>query len=124
MFGSTPVDGAPRRWPRGQKFTLSAAGLGADALHRETVSGVRGSGRAALEAALRAWAGPLGVLPGDGLLLSELRQQRRGLNDLARALEAAGIALAEVKAGIDRLVQAGLVEPLERGPDAGAASSP
>ena len=73
---------APRRWPRGQKFTLSAAGEAADRLHRDTVNGARGSGRATLDAALAAWAAPLGVQPGDGLLLSELRGQRRGLNEL------------------------------------------
>jgi hypothetical protein len=112
MFSSPPVSSTLRRWPRGQKFTLSAAGLSADVLHREAVNGVRGSGRPALEAALEAWAGPLGVHPGDGLLLTELRGQQRGVNDLAAALEGAGIEPAEVKAGLDRLVKAGLAEPV------------
>jgi hypothetical protein len=103
---------AARRWPRGQKFTLSAAGEAADRLHRDAVNGARSSGRATLDAALTAWAAPLGVQPGDGLLLSELRGQRRGLNDLVRAMESSGIEPAEVRSSIDRLVKAGLVEPV------------
>jgi hypothetical protein len=110
--------GALRRWPRGQKFSLSAAGQVADQLHRETVNGSRGSGRTALDAALAAWAAPFGVQPGDGLLLSELRGQRRGLNDLVRAMESSGIEPAEVKSSIDRLVKAGLAEPVA--PDSAA----
>ena len=53
-----------------------------------------------------------GVQPGDGLLLSELRGQQRGLNDLVRAMESSGIEPAEVKSAIDRLVKAGLAEPV------------
>jgi hypothetical protein len=103
---------APKRWPRGQKFTLSAVGLEAEAAHREVVNGSRSSGRTALLAALTAWAEPLRVLPGDGVVLTELRGQKKGLNDLCRALEDTGIEPAEVKATVDRLVLAGLAEPL------------
>jgi hypothetical protein len=111
--------GVPRRWPRGQKFGLSAAGQVADQLHRETVSGARSSGRSSLDAALAAWAAPFGVQPGDGLLLSELRGQQRGLNELVRAMESSGIEPAEVKSAIDRLVKAGLAEPVSLDPAAG-----
>jgi hypothetical protein len=111
--------GARRRWPRGQKFSLSAAGEAADQLHRDTVNGARSSGRSSLDAALAAWAAPFGVQPGDGLLLSELRGQRRGLNDLVEALETSGIEPSEVKSSIDRLVQAGLAEPAPVAPDHG-----
>jgi hypothetical protein len=121
MDGTPSSDGRTRRWPRGQKFTLTPAGLEADAQHRQVVSDVRGSGRPALETALSAWAGPHRVHPGDGLLLGELRRGGCGLNDLADALEGAGIERGEVKAGLDRLVAAGLVEPLERGPGTGTA---
>ena len=102
---------APRRWPRGQKFVLSVAGEAAHLLHRETVNGSRGSGRSSLDAALAAWAAPFGVKPTDGVLLGELRGQRRGFNDLASALETSGIEPAEVKAAVERLVTAGLAEP-------------
>lgn len=110
--------GARRRWPRGQKFMLSAAGEEADRLHRETVNGARSSGRSALDAALAAWAAPFKVQPGDGLLLSELRGQRKGLGDLVQAMESSGIEAADVKAAVDRLVQAGLAEPVAPAPAA------
>jgi hypothetical protein len=101
-----------RRWPRGQKFRLSAAGEAADQLHRDTVNGARRSGRTSLDAALAGWAAPFGVQPGDGLLLSELRGQRRGVNELVLAMESSGIEPGEVKAALDRLVKAGLAEPV------------
>jgi hypothetical protein len=112
--------GVKRRWPRGQKFMLSAAGEVADQLHRDTVNGSRRSGRSSLDAALAAWAAPFGVQAGDGLLLSELRGQPRGLNELVQAMETSGIDPADVKSALDRLVQAGLAEPVAPA----AASSP
>jgi hypothetical protein len=74
------------------------------------VTGARGGGRTALDAALRAWATPLAVAPTDGVLLAELRGKPRGLADLTSALENADIAAAEVRLGVDRLQKAGLVE--------------
>ena len=111
MQSATLPGNAKHRWPRGQKFVLSAAGEAADQLHRETINGCRGSGRSSLDAALLAWATPLGVKPTDGVLLGQLRGQRRGFNELASALETSGIEAAEVKAAVERLVAAGLVEP-------------
>jgi len=110
--GSVPIMTTPKRWPRGQKFTLSAAGEAAELAHREVVNGARSTGRAALQAALTAWAEPLSVQGGDGVVLVELRGQKKGLNDLARALEDTGIEPAEVKASVDRLVLAGLAAPV------------
>lgn len=110
--GTSPTKTTPRRWPRGQKFTLSPAGESAELGHREAVNAARSSGRAALQAALAAWAAPLAVQGGDGVLLVELKGQKKGLNELARALEDTGIEAAEVKAAVDRLVQAGLAEPV------------
>ena len=107
-----PLKSTPKRWPRGQKFTLSVAGEAAELAHREAVNGARSSGRATLQAALAAWAAPLAVHGGDGVLLVELRGQKKGLNELARALEDTGIEAAEVKAAVDRLVLAGLAEPV------------
>jgi hypothetical protein len=112
LTGSSPVTSTPKRWPRGQKFTLSLAGEAAELAHRDAVNGARSSGRNALQTALTAWAGPLQVQVGDGVLLVELRGQKKGLNDLARALEDTGIEPAEVKAAVDRLVLAGLAEPV------------
>jgi hypothetical protein len=112
LTDSVPLMTTPKRWPRGQKFTLSAAGEAAELAHREVVNGARSTGRAALQAALAAWAAPLSVHAGDGVLLVELRGQKKGLNDLARALEDTGIEASEVKASVDRLVLAGLAQPV------------
>ena len=103
-------DDAAPRWARGQKFTLSPAGREAEEAHRAAVLDVRGAGRPALEAALAAWAAPHAPVPAcDGVLLGELKGKPPGLADLTRALEAAGIAPAEVRAALARLVSAGLV---------------
>jgi hypothetical protein len=101
-----------KRWPRGQKFSVSLSGATAEEAYRAAVLGARASGRAALDAALSAWAGPLGVAPSDGVILAELAGKRLGVSALCEALEAAGIAPADVRAGIARLVAAGIVEPL------------
>jgi hypothetical protein len=112
MPTGTAISSGLRRWPRGQKFILSPAGEAADRLHREAVNGSRSSGRTALDAALAAWAAPFGLQAGDGLLLSELRGQRRSLAELVEALETSGIEPAAVRSSIDRLVRAGLAEPV------------
>jgi hypothetical protein len=101
-----------KRWPRGQKFSVSQSGVAAEEAYRLAVLGARSSGRAALDAALAAWAGPRGVAPADGVILAELSGKRLGLGDLCAALEAAGIVAEEVRAGIARLVAAGIVEPV------------
>jgi hypothetical protein len=110
----------PKRWPRGQKFTVSDAGLEAEEAYRATVGAARSSGRPALEAALAAWAGPHNLSPGDGVVLSELRGKRLGVPDLCRSLEAAGIEPAEVRAAVDRLVAAGVVQALPLASQVGA----
>jgi len=102
----------PKRWPRGQKFTLSTEGADAEAAYRNVVAESRSSGRAALDAALAAWAGPRRVAPVDGVVLAELRGKRLGVPDLVRELESAGIAADEVRASLERLVQAGVVAPI------------
>jgi hypothetical protein len=100
-----------KRWPRGQKFALSQAGLTAEAAYREAVQGARSQGRAALEVAQRSWAAPLRVEPGDGVVLGELRGGRKSIAELARGLEGCGTTANEVKAAVDRLADAGLVDP-------------
>jgi hypothetical protein len=110
----------PRRWPRGQKFTISLSGLRADEAYRAAVLAARTAGRSALEAAVAAWAAPFGVAPGDGVVLGELRSQRRGLGELAEALEGCGIDAKEVRAAVDRLVGAGLVDAVPLASQLGA----
>ncbi len=106
------------RWPRGQKFSLSLAGREAQEAHRTAVLSARGQSRAALDAALSAWAAPRQVEPSDGVLLGELLERTRGLPDLTRSLEASGASGAEIRAALGRLVAAGLVEAIPaRGPE-------
>jgi hypothetical protein len=100
------------RFPRGQKFTLSAAGKAAEEAYRAVVMAARSTGRSALDAAVAAWSSPLRVAPGDGVLLGELRGKPRGLSELSEGLDAAGIAPGEVRAAVGRLVAAGLLEPV------------
>jgi hypothetical protein len=102
----------PKRWPRGQKFTLTQAGLEAEVAHRDVINGVRSMGRSALDTALAAWAAPLGLQSADGVLLRELAGKKRGLNELTEALEDTGIDATAVKGSIDRLVMARLAEPV------------
>ncbi len=100
-----------RRWPRGQRFSLSPLGVQSAATYREAVAGARAQGRQSLEAAEQAWGAPRGLAQGDGVVLCQIEPGRRSLSDLARALEDCGITSAEVKAAVDRLADAGLVEP-------------
>ncbi len=109
MLSTKVAPGRPR-WPRGQKFELTVEGSDAEAAYRSAVLGVRASGRAALDAALSAWAAPRGVAPGDGVLMTELCRKSLGLADLTRSLEKAGIPADEVRAGVRRLVDAGIVQ--------------
>ena len=110
LLGKSPSDA--KRWPRGQKFTTSPSGAAAAEAYRTAVLGARASGRASLDAALASWARPLGVTPPDGVLLAEISGKRLGLSALCATLEGAGIAAEDVRAGIARLVAAGLVEPV------------
>lgn len=98
------------RWPRGQKFSLSLAGREAHQAYRTAVLSARGQSRTALESALAAWAAPRQVEPSDGVLLGELLENPRGLPDLTRSLEGAGVSGAEVRAALARLISATLVD--------------
>jgi hypothetical protein len=100
-----------KRWPRGQRFNQSPRGVEADAACRAAVQEARALGRATLEAAQRAWATPLGVGPGDGVVLSELRPGGRSIAEVCRALEDCGMEASEVRDAFDRLVDAGMIEP-------------
>jgi hypothetical protein len=110
LLGKPPTDA--KRWPRGQKFALSPVGAAAQDAYRAAVLAARASGRAALDAALAQWAAPRGLAPVDGSILAELTGKRLGIGALCEALETSGIDPDEVRAGIGRLVEAGIVEPL------------
>ena len=102
---------AGKRWPRGQKFELSPSGAAAEIAYRDAIQAARAQGRTALEAAQRAWAEPLGLQAGDGVVLGELRGGKKSLAEIGRALEDCGTTAAEVKAAVDRLSDAALVVP-------------
>jgi hypothetical protein len=99
-----------RRFARGQKFTLSAAGGDAEAAYRDAVLSARSSGRTALEAALVAWAEPRRVAPADGVILAELSGKHVGFSRLCEALETSGMTAEEIRAGVGRLLDAGIAE--------------
>jgi hypothetical protein len=101
-----------RRWPRGQRFQLTSAGLEAEMAHAEAVRDARAQGRAALEAAQRRWAEPRELELGDGVVLTQLKPGKRSLADLAEALADCGSSKADVKVSVDRLVERALAEPM------------
>jgi len=108
-----------RRWPRGQRFALSPKGVDAEQSYQHMVVASRSeasrsdTGRASFDGERAAWALPLGLLPEDGLYLSELQSGPRTQEELTRSLEACGSLPREVKAAIARLVDSGMVEPHE-----------
>jgi hypothetical protein len=111
MF-SAPQPKHDRRWPRGQRFGLSAQGVDAEAAYRATVQDVRSLGRDALALAEKRWAEPLGLSPGDGVVMAQIRPGRRSFADLGHALEDCGTPPTQIRESVDRLVERGLVEVL------------
>jgi hypothetical protein len=100
------------RWPRGQKFQLTALGRDVEARYQEALQGARNAGgRAAFDEATAAFAGPLNIKPGDGAFLGELKAEPRTIVDLLELLEDGGATKAEVKSALDRLIAAKLAEP-------------
>jgi hypothetical protein len=109
VLTSKPPDGR-KRFARGQKFTLSLAGAEAAEAYRAAVLAARSSGRPALEAALVAWSEPRQVKPADGVILAELAGKPVGLAKLAESLEPSGLSNEDVRAGVGRLLDAGILE--------------
>lgn len=111
MF-SAPQPKHARRWPRGQRFTLSARGIEAEAAYRAAVQDVRSLGRDALTQAEKRWAEALGLAPGDGVVMAEIRPGRRSFADLGHALQDCGTVPAQIRESVDRMVEQGYVEAL------------
>ena len=101
-----------KRWPRGQRFQLTPAGVDSEAAHASVIRDARAQGRAALDAARQRWAEPLGLYPSDGVVLAEIKLGRSSLAEVSAALDGCGLERAEVKASVDRLVEKHLAEPL------------
>ncbi len=100
----------PRR-PRNQKFRLSAIGTEAEAHYQAAVKSSHSrSGREAFDQAMATWATPLGVQPGDGVYLSELRISVQTLPELVERLATCGTTKSEAEAALERLLSAKLAE--------------
>jgi hypothetical protein len=110
FFDESSSTSTGRRWPKAGCFRLSATGVEVATAYAAIVSRTRSAGRALADAALVDWARPLGLQPDDGQLLSEFRGKTRTLSSLTEALEVCGIGVTEIKAGLTRLLAAGLVE--------------
>src|SRR5262245_4315200 len=101
------------RWPRGQKFRLTAVGGEAEQRYQDVLKSAREKGgRAAFDEATAAWAAQLGVKPGDGAYLPELKSTPRTVVELVEQLQDGGATKVEVKAALDRLIAAKLAEPV------------
>ena len=112
------------RWPPRQRVQLSETGKTAVAAYQTLVVEARSPGHppGSLEAALTVWAAERGIRPSDAVLLEELAKGRLTVSDLAKAVEDCGQRASDVKAGVDRLYGAALVEPPEAKPAAPAPS--
>ena len=112
-----------RRWPPRQRIHLSREGDAARAAYQILVREAREQNAAtgALESQLAQWSGQLGVRPSDGVLLEELAAKPLTLSELSRAVEACGERPSDVKAGVDRLYGAELIEPPAQKPEAPAS---
>lgn len=99
------------RWARSQRFRLTSRGLEADSEWRTTLSSVRSQGKTIYEAALSTWATTFKVQPDDASYLSELREKPVRLEDVAKALADTGASREHVKQALERLFEAGLMEP-------------
>ncbi len=99
------------RWPRKQKFRLSAIGTEAEAQFQAAIKSSHGrGGRQAFDEAVSTWAAPFGVQPGDGVYLSELRISVQTLTELVECLAACGTTKTEATAALERLLRAKLAE--------------
>lgn len=99
------------RWPRKQRFRLSAIGTEAEADYQAAVKSSHScAGREAFDQAMATWATPLGVQPGDGVYLSELRISVQTLTELVDRLISCGTTKSEAEAALERLLSAKLAE--------------
>jgi hypothetical protein len=116
---------SPRRWPRGQRFTLTTQGREARLALRDAITAARSAtgGREAQDTVVGAWASQHGVKPGDGTCLDELELRDRNVPEMAEALLECGLSRTEVQAAIDRLVTAGLVAAVPK-PDSAGGTPP
>jgi len=99
-----------RRWPRSQRFTLSAQGLAAEESYQSSIVASRlAEGRASFDSARASWAAALHLESEDGLYLSEVKEGPKTMQQIVEGLETCGKTKKEAIAALERLVDAGLV---------------
>ena len=102
-------------WKPRQQFRMTSTGQGAIERYREVVSTAQAANdpRIALDRAKAEWAAELKLRAFDGILLEDLAVGRTSLAEMQETLDACSLTLREARGTIDRLVAAGLIEPLE-----------
>ncbi len=98
------------RWPRSQRFTLSARGVEAEASYRDLIVASRAQdGRASFDEARARWAGNYKLEADDGLYLAEVRDGPINLPHIITALESCGKRRPDAISALERLVDAGFI---------------
>ena len=107
----------PLRWPRSQRFALSSAGTAAELSYRELIVASRAqAGRASFDAARAGWASTYRLQADDGLYLAEVAAGDVNLTQIIAALETCGKTRTDAIAAMERLIDAGLIAPLNPPP--------
>jgi hypothetical protein len=99
-----------RRWPRAQRFTLSAEGSEAEEKYRSIIVASRqDEGRASYDAARMAWASEYRLQPDDALYLGEARSGPVTLAGMVESLDTCGKTHRDALAAVGRLLDCGFV---------------
>lgn len=99
-----------RKWPRGQRFVPTAAGVAAEAAYRAAILRTRGeAGRASFDAARTDWASQIGLVAEDSVILGEICAGAKSIADLCTILESYGSHRDVAVSSVNRLYDAGLV---------------
>jgi hypothetical protein len=106
-----------QRWPRSQRFQLSATGREASHAFKEVLEASRTEGgRASFDAAREAWAARLTLQPSDALYFAELEGKACTLDEMTKSLDGCGPRKQDVKDAIVRLVEVKLIELVQPPP--------
>ena len=102
-------------WKPRHRFRTTLAGAAAAGRYREMMTTAQQAedARTALEQAKQTWASSLGVRSGDGILLEDMAGGAASLAELQPTLEACDLTLRDARGVLDRLIAAGLIEPIE-----------
>lgn len=106
-------DPQPRmRWQRNHVLELSARGKEAEEGYMSGIVASRAEqGRASYDSAQQKWSETFHVGVDDGLYLCELKQKPMRFHELVDAMESCGKTSKDVRAGVERLMDAGLLDP-------------